>query len=163
MEAKVRERRWLLLPGLWALTLIACLLGAVLPPLAASSIGRPDYALQDTYYVVAHTGFVISFGLMLVIVTGVYLAVGFFRPGARRWLGVLHWLVTVVGLVLIFWPAYWLSLSHEPLRMADYPARLRTMNAISSAGYLVMLIGLAPFVAYLADAFILPILRKRRA
>jgi len=118
-----------------------------------------DYALHDSYYVVAHFHYVLSLGAVFAIFAGFYY--WFEKMWGVRYnetLAVIHFWLTFVGVNIVFFPQHFLGLQGMPRRSIDYPAAFSYWNRISSYGYLVALAGLVVFIAVLAEAAI-----RRRA
>ncbi len=112
-----------------------------------------DYALHDTYYIIAHVRLMIWLTLFLVC-TGLFYY--FFRriigAGYRRWLGLLHWLATVIGLGLIFLPAHLASQQGMPSRFVIDQSALDTLNQLASAGAFVTVLSLIVFGICIGEA-----------
>jgi cytochrome c oxidase subunit 1 len=109
-----------------------------------------DYAHQDTYYVVPHWHYELSFVGAWIVFAVAYARL---RPSSafRRRLGWAHLTVSIAGGALIFGPAWALPLTGMPRRYADLPNVFEQLNWISSAGYGLTLLGLLIFVCLLAD------------
>jgi cytochrome c oxidase subunit 1 len=118
-----------------------------------------DYALHDSYYVVAHFHYVLSLGAVFAIFAGFYY--WFEKMWGVRYnetLATIHFWLTFVGVNIVFFPQHFLGLQGMPRRSIDYPAAFSYWNRVSSYGYLVALMGLVVFIAVLAEAAI-----RRRA
>ncbi|HEX4742654.1 MAG TPA: cytochrome c oxidase subunit I [Caulobacteraceae bacterium] len=114
-----------------------------------------DYALHDSYYVIAHFHYVLSLGAVFAIFAGFYY---WFEKmwGVRynEFLGVTHFWLTFVGVNVVFFPQHFLGLQGMPRRSVDYPQAFTYWNHISSIGYLIALAGLVVFLVVLAEAAI---------
>src|SRR6266511_1194136 len=100
-----------------------------------------DFAIHDTYWVVAHFHYVLFGGTVFGIMAGIYYwfpkITG--RMLSRR-LGLWHFWLQLVGFNLTFFPKHMLGLQGMPRRNADYaPDRGRnTMNLLSTIGAFVI-------------------------
>jgi cytochrome c oxidase subunit 1 len=136
-------------PMLWAVGLIYVFtIGGISGVVVASP--PLDFHLQDTYYVVAHMHNVLIGGTVFAIFGGIY----FWFPKAtgRRLneaLGRLHFGSWLVGFTLTFLPQYQLGASGMPRRIADYGpgAGWAELNLLSTAGSLLLGLGMLPFLA----------------
>ncbi len=145
--------RWLLPLSWGAATALVMWFGA----LEAPSRGRvsPEFSEHATYYVVAHSHYVLSIGLAFAAFALIYVLLsGLFDRPPHRWLGYLHLFVMAAGVALIFSPQYLLRFS-SPRRGVDVDpvAMFAQLNRLSSAGYLVSLASLIVFAAVLFDSF----------
>jgi len=120
-----------------------------------------DYSLHDTYYVVAHWHFVIQVCGVLTGFIAAYWVLAANRVAYRYWLGIAHFGATAAGLVLLLAPQVLLAFQGMPRRYVDYPDVFRQMNAVSSAGYLVCLAGLAVFAALVGEVAVRAWLTRR--
>src|SRR5436190_9226112 len=135
-------------PMLWAIAfLYIFLFGGI----SGVMLGSPpiDFAVTDTYFVVAHLHNVLIGGTVFALFGGIY----FWFPkftGRRlsEGLGRLHVLGWVVGFSITFLPQYELGALGMPRRYADYPADAgwTTLNVISTVGAFVLALGTVPFV-----------------
>jgi cytochrome c oxidase subunit 1 len=114
-----------------------------------------DYALHDSYYVVAHFHYVLSLGAVFAIFAGFYY--WFEKMWGVRYnetLAVIHFWLTFVGVNVVFFPQHFLGLQGMPRRSIDYPRAFAYWNHVSSLGYLIALAGLVVFLVVLAEAAI---------
>ncbi|MEO8813483.1 MAG: cytochrome c oxidase subunit I [Caulobacteraceae bacterium] len=112
-----------------------------------------DYALHDSYYVVAHFHYVLSLGAVFAIFAGFYY---WFEKmwGVRynEFLGTVHFWFTFIGVNIVFFPQHFLGLQGMPRRSIDYPVAFRFWNHLSSIGYAITFVGLIVFLLVLIEA-----------
>ena len=141
-------------PMLWAIGFIFLFTVGGVTGVVLANAGI-DYALHDSYYVVAHFHYVLSLGAVFAIFAGFYY--WFEKMWGVRYnetLGVIHFWLTFVGVNIVFFPQHFLGLQGMPRRSVDYPKAFTYWNHISSIGYLVALAGLVVFMIVLAEAAI---------
>ncbi|MGH7011282.1 MAG: cbb3-type cytochrome c oxidase subunit I, partial [Caulobacteraceae bacterium] len=112
-----------------------------------------DYALHDTYYVIAHFHYVLSLGAIFSIFGGFYY--WFEKMWGVRYnetLGKIHFWLTFIGVNVVFFPQHFLGLQGMHRRSVDYPAAFAFWNAVSSIGYGITFAGLLVWFAVLVDA-----------
>src|ERR1700690_2348571 len=139
-------------PMLWAIGFIFLFtLGGVTGVVLSNS--GVDFALHNTYYVVAHFHYVLSLGAVFAIFGGFYY--WFEKMWGVRYneaLGKLHFWFTFVGVNVIFFPQHFLGLQGMPRRQVDYPAGFDFWNYVSSVGYMITLVGTCVFMLVLLEA-----------
>ena len=113
-----------------------------------------DVALHDTYYVVAHFHYVLSMGMAFAFFAGFYF--WFWKITGRAYSefwGMLHFLVTFIGVNLTFFPMHFLGLNGMPRRIPDYPDVYYLWNAVSSYGSFLTFVGILIFIQMIASSF----------
>jgi cytochrome c oxidase subunit 1 len=109
-----------------------------------------DYAIHDTYFVVAHIHYVLFGGSLFAIMAAMYY--WFPKMTGRylgRRLGHVHFWLTFVGFNVTFFPMHLLGLDGMPRRVETYPADAgwTGLNLLATVG--AYLIGVAMLVALL--------------
>jgi cytochrome c oxidase subunit 1 len=114
-----------------------------------------DIALHDTYYVVAHFHYVLSMGAVFSIFTGYYY--WFHKVTGNHLsenLGILHFVITFVGVNLTFFPMHFLGIAGMPRRIPDYPLIFYGWNHIASIGSYASLVGITVFLYSITSGFL---------
>ena len=146
-------------PMLWAIGFIFLFTVGGVTGVVLANAGI-DYALHDSYYVIAHFHYVLSLGAVFAIFAGFYY--WFEKMWGVKYneaLGAAHFWITFVGVNLIFFPQHFLGLQAMQRRQVDYNIAFVKWNALSSFGYAVTLIGLMVFFMVLIEAAV----RRRKA
>jgi heme/copper-type cytochrome/quinol oxidase subunit 1 len=116
--------------------------------------GAPDTSLHDTYYVVAHSGWVVSIGVLLVAFAAFHLITARWLASRYRWsLGWGHLALTALGVALLSAPQIGLALA-PPTSYVDYDRAFSVWQVVSSAGYVTLLLGALLFAALCVALFI---------
>jgi cytochrome c oxidase subunit 1 len=108
-----------------------------------------DFALQDTYWVVAHLHYVLFGGSVFGVFAGVYY---WFPKMTGRMLneslGKLQFVLIFIGFNLTFFPMHQLGLAGMPRRIADYAANAgwNDLNLAASIGGFVIAASMIPFL-----------------
>jgi cytochrome c oxidase subunit I len=123
------------------------LIGGLTGPFLASP--AIDYAVTDTYFVVAHFHYVLFGGSVFAAFAGLYywLPKMFGRRLDER-LGTVHFWLMTIGMNVTFFPMHILGLEGMPRRIADYPASETSwtlLNVIITGGSVVLAISILVF------------------
>jgi cytochrome c oxidase subunit 1 len=108
-----------------------------------------DFALQDTYWVVAHLHYVLFGGSVFGVFAGVYY---WFPKMTGRMLnealGKLQFVLMFVGFNLTFFPMHQLGLAGMPRRIADYAssAGWNELNLLATIGGFTIALSTIPFL-----------------
>jgi cytochrome c oxidase subunit 1 len=108
-----------------------------------------DFALQDTYWVVAHLHYVLFGGSVFGVFAGVYY---WFPKMTGRMLneslGKLQFVMVFIGFNLTFFPMHQLGLAGMPRRIADYASNVgwNDLNLAASIGGFVIAASMIPFL-----------------
>ena len=143
-----RGRIWFATPMLFCIGfLFMFLIGGITGIFVASP--PIDYAVHDTYYVVAHFHYTLFGGSVFAMFAGLYFWIPKVtgRMMSQR-LGTLHFWLMIVGFNLTFGPMHQLGLDGMPRRVADYPADAGwgDLNLISTVGAGLVALSVVVFV-----------------
>ncbi len=108
-----------------------------------------DFAIQDTYWVVAHLHYVLFGGSVFGVFAGIYY--WFPKMSGRmlnETLGKIHFVVMFIGFNLTFFPMHMLGLDGMPRRIADYSsaAGWTQLNVLATIGSLTIAASMLPFL-----------------
>ena len=94
-----------------------------------------DFAVHDTYYVVAHFHYTLFGGSVFALFAALYFWIPKFSGRMMgEGLGKLHFWIMLIGMNLTFFPMHQLGLDGMPRRVADYDASFESLNSLSSIG-----------------------------
>jgi cytochrome c oxidase subunit 1 len=106
-----------------------------------------DYAVHDTYFVVAHFHYTLFGGSVFAAFAGFYYWIPKMsgRMMSER-LGKLHFWLMLIGFNLTFFPMHQLGLNGMPRRIADYPERFAGLNALATIGSGILALSIVVFL-----------------
>ena len=111
-----------------------------------------DYAVHDTYYVVAHFHYTIFGGSVFAMFAGLYFWMPKFsgRMMNER-LGKVHFWMMLIGFNLTFFPMHQLGIDGMARRVADYPAGAGygDLNVVSTIGSVLLALSMLAFLVNL--------------
>jgi cytochrome c oxidase subunit I len=113
-----------------------------------------DIAFHDTYYVVAHFHYVLSLGAVFAIFIGIYYWFGKMTGYKYSEVqGKIHFMLTFIGVNLVFFPQHFLGMAGMPRRVPDYPDAFAGWNLVSSIGAVITMISTLYFFYVMYCAF----------
>ena len=135
------------MPMVWAIGfLLTFLLGGLTGPMLASP--PLDFQLSDSYFVVAHFHYVLFGGSVF----GIYAAVYYWFPKftgrmLNERLGMVHFVLTFVGMHVTFLVQHIVGLEGMPRRVQSYLEEdgFGTLNLVSTIGAFILGISVLPF------------------
>jgi cytochrome c oxidase subunit 1 len=117
-----------------------------------------DFAIHDTYFVVAHIHYVLFGGAVMAMFSGLYY--WFPKIWGRRLndkLGTIHFTLMIIGFNLAFFPMHLLGLDGMPRRIATYNnPDWEFLNMLSTTGAYLIAVSMLPFLAAVIAAFMRP-------
>ncbi len=108
-----------------------------------------DFALHDTYWVVAHIHYVLFGGSVFAVFAGLYYWwPKMFGRRLNETLGKIQFVFMFIGFNLTFFPMHILGLSGMPRRIADYDptAGWNDLNLLATIGGFVIAFSIVPFL-----------------
>ena len=118
-----------------------------------------DFAIHDTYFIVAHIHYVLFGGSVFAVFGGLYY--WFPKIWGRRLnerLAQLHFALMFIGFNMTFFPMHLLGLDGMPRRIATYSGAngWNTLNLIASIGAFIIAVSMFPFIINVVMAFLRP-------
>jgi cytochrome c oxidase subunit 1 len=108
-----------------------------------------DFALHDTYWVVAHIHYVLFGGSVFAVFAGLfYWWPKMFGRRLNETLGKIQFVFMFIGFNLTFFPMHMLGLSGMPRRIADYDpnAGWNDLNLLATIGGFTIALSILPFL-----------------
>ncbi len=108
-----------------------------------------DFAIHDTYWIIAHIHYVLFGGSVFGVFAGVYYWFPkMFGVRLNETLGKLQFVIMMVGFNLTFFPMHELGLLGMPRRIADYSptAGWNDLNLAATAGGILIALSMLPFL-----------------
>src|SRR5476649_1138658 len=121
-------------PMLWAIGFIFLFTVGGVTGVVLANAGV-DYAMHNTYYVIAHFHYVLSLGALFGMFAGFYYWFG--KMSGRQypeWAGQVHFWTFFIGVNMTFFPMHFSGLAGMPRHYVDYPDAMHHWNEISSIG-----------------------------
>jgi heme/copper-type cytochrome/quinol oxidase subunit 1 len=137
----------LYLPVLWVIGFLVLFTIGGLTGIVLSNAGL-DIILHDTYYVVAHFHYVLSMGAVFGIFMAYYAYKSvIMNTTVTSWeSGLLHFVLTFLGVNLTFMPMHMIGVVGGTRRMGDYVDAHSVNNMISSVGSMITVVGVVVFL-----------------
>ena len=113
-----------------------------------------DFALHDTYYVVAHFHYVMAIAAIFAMFGGYLYWIG--KMSGYQYNETLarnQFWVFFVGVNVMFFPQHFLGLAGMPRRIPDYPDAYAPWNLVSSIGALITVVGTVMFFYLIWETF----------
>jgi cytochrome c oxidase subunit 1 len=106
-----------------------------------------DFAMHDTYYVVAHFHYVMAIAAIFAMFGGWLYWIG--KMSGRMYpekLAKVQFWVFFIGVNVLFFPQHFLGLAGMPRRIPDYPDAFAGWNFVSSVGAFITMCGTFMFL-----------------
>jgi cytochrome c oxidase subunit 1 len=106
-----------------------------------------DFAVHDTYYVVAHFHYVMAIAAILAMFGGWFYWIS--KMSGRQYpekLAQIQFWVFFIGVNVLFFPQHFSGLAGMPRRIPDYPDAYWGWNFVSSIGALITVVGTFMFL-----------------